>query len=95
MILGTLTKQPGDSLDYDIDYSDWLTSDDNVSSATTAVSPDVVGGVTVDLININDPRVKLWISGGVSGVTYKITITMETSDGRIKEDEFRLRVKET
>jgi hypothetical protein len=92
MLLGTLTKQPGEVLDYDIDYSEWLTSDDNVASATTAVVPDT--DLSVDLININDPRVKLWISGGVSGTTYKVTVTMETQDGRIKEDEFRMRVKE-
>ena len=95
MLLGTLTKQPGEVLDYDIDYSEWLTDDDNVASATTAVTPSAdEDDLAIELININDPRVKLWISGGISGTTYKCTVTMETQDGRIKEDEFRMRVKE-
>lgn len=90
MILGTFTKQPSDAMDYDIDYTDWLTSGDNVQSAV--VTPDT--GITLDSMVINDPRIKIWLSGGTAGTTYKITCTMTSADGRVRQDEFKIRVKE-
>jgi hypothetical protein len=91
MILGNFTKQPVDVLDYDIDYSDWLTTGDNVESVTVVAEPT---GLTVDNKFVNDPRVKIYLSGGSDGATYKITVTTTTADGRVKQDEFKLKVKE-
>lgn len=91
MILGNFTKQPIDVLDYDIDYSQWLTTGDNVEGVNVAVEPS---GLTVDNTFINDPRVKIYLSDGTDGTTYKITVTMTTADGRVKQDEFKLKVKE-
>ena len=91
MNFGTYFKQPSEVLDYDLDYREWLTSGDNVQSAQVVVTPT---GLTVDSTFINDPRVKIWLSGGASGSTYKVTVTMTTADGRVREDEFKLKVKE-
>ena len=91
MNFGTYFKQPSEVLDYDLDYREWLTSGDNVQSATVAVTPT---GLTVDSTFINDPRVKIWLSAGTAGSTYKVTVTMTTADGRVREDEFKLKVKE-
>jgi hypothetical protein len=38
--------------------------------------------------------VKLWITGGTSGSTYKVEVTMTTDDGRVKQAELRFRIKE-
>jgi hypothetical protein len=94
-------KQPVERVDYDIDYSEWLTANDNVESvvvtvfpdesAITPVPPDKLHVLTVVVI---DPIVKLWIEGGRNGVTYKVSLTMTTADGRIKQDEFKLKVKD-
>lgn len=84
--------QPGESLDYDLDYTDWLTTGDNVSSATAAVTP--ADELAATLVQINDPRVKVWLEGGTDGTTYKVSVTMTTADGRVKQDEFKVRVKD-
>lgn len=84
--------QPDESLDYDLDYTDWLTTGDNVSSATVTVTP--ADELAATLVQINDPRVKVWLEGGVDGTTYKVSVTMTTADGRVKQDEFKIRVKE-
>ncbi len=91
MNIGSFTKQPVEVKDYDIDYSEWLTAGDNVQSATVAVAPT---GLTVTSVFVNDPRVKIWLSGGTDGTQYKLTVTMTTADGRIKQDEFKVRVKD-
>ena len=96
-----MNKQPADRYDYDIDYSEWLTEKDNVESVTVTVFPneELLDPVPVDKLNVLsvtviDPLVKLWIDGGRNGVTYKITLTATTADGRIKQDEFKIKVKD-
>lgn len=91
MNLGNFSKQPVEVKDYDVDYSEWLTDGDSVSSATVVVAPT---GLSVDSIFINDPRVKVWLSGGTNGTQYKLTVTMTSTDGRVKEDEFKVKVKD-
>ena len=91
MNLGNFSKQPSELLDYDIDYSEWLTAGDNVSRATVDIEP---AGLTLESVFINDPFIKIWLSGGSHGSTYKLTVTMSSDDGRIKQDEFKLKVKD-
>lgn len=91
-MLATVTKQPADHLDYDIDYSRWLPDGDAVTMAVAAVDPP--GELAIDSVQITDQIVKAWASGGVDGGTYKITITASTSGGRIKETDFKIRVRD-
>lgn len=91
MNLGTVTQQPAERLSYSIDYADALTDGDNVATATAAVSP---AGLTVDNVSVIDPRVRFWVSGGTSGRNYKVTLTVNTADGRIFQDEINVKIKE-
>lgn len=88
----TLSKQPVDQLDYDVSFDKWLPDGDTITSGNAVL--DKTGELVIDSISITDQVIKVWMSGGVSGTTYKITVTAATTGGRIKETEFRLRVKE-
>lgn len=91
-ILGTFTKQPLEVIDYDIDYSDWLSDTDFLVSDVTTVDGS---GLIIDSSIVLAPDVlKIWLSGGTDGLTYKITALITTDDGRVKEDEFRIRIKD-
>lgn len=92
MNLGSFNKQPVEVVDYDLDYTDWLTAGDNVASSVVTV--DIVT-LTIDMVLINDPRVKIWVSGGTDKITYKLTVTTTTDEGRVKQDEFRIKVKDS
>lgn len=85
-------KQPADQLDYDLDFSDWLTDDDTITGAVATSS--VPAELTVQSLQVIGQLVKIWIAGGVSGATYKITATITTSQARIKELEFKIRVRD-
>lgn len=93
MILDTFTQQPADILDYDIDYTDWLGTDTLASHTVTADT-----GITIDTpassIWGSSLKVKVWVSGGTTATTYKITVTVVTAGGRTKQDEFRVKVRE-
>ena len=92
MIIGTFSKQPAEVLDYAIDLTQWLASGDYaVSQVTTAAA-----GITVDstLILNSGREIRVWLSGGTSGQRYKIQVHFTTADGRKKEFEFVVSVKE-
>lgn len=91
MKLGTVSQQPTERLSYTIDYTDVLPTGDNVDTATATVSP---AGLTVESVSPLDPRVKFWVTGGVSGTTYKVTVTMHSADGRVFQDEVTFKIKE-
>lgn len=92
MILGTVLQQPAESLDYDIDYSEFFAeTDDSISSFTVEDGTDELeftkGIGSGDII-------KVWIAGGVAGNTYTATITMTSTDGRVKQDEIIVAIQE-
>jgi len=90
MSIPKYTKQPGDKLDYDIDFNEWLSSSDSLDSVD--VTADT--GITIVNSTIVGSVVKVWISGGTDGEIYKITVKVITVEGRIKEQEFKIKVKE-
>ena len=100
MIIGTIIQQPGEALDYDIDYTDFFNSvggDSDVISAsldfegnlqsTVTCNPDLQEGTQLLLIRSSDHRLKVWLSGVENNTEYKLTIKMVTHGGRVKEDE--------
>ena len=96
-IIATYTQQPADRLDYDVYYAsapdgtpDFIDTGDSLASVVTSVTPT---GLTVTSL-LTDNRVKLWVSDGVDGVTYKVTITATTTLGRVKQDELRFKLRE-
>ena len=91
-MLGIKQKRPADVLDFDVDYEDWLTDDDTITTVTTTVSP--AGELVVDSVQVSNPEVKVWVSGGEDGSTYDIKVTASTSGGRVKEECFKIRVKD-
>lgn len=92
MNLGTFTKQPVEVKDYDLDYSEWLVAADTVEAAEVTVEP---AGLTVASVFTQDKKIKVYLSAGTNGTVYKLTVTMTTADGRVKQDEFKVKVKDT
>jgi hypothetical protein len=46
------------------------------------------------IVDVADKRVRNWVSGGTSGVTYKIETTTTSAEGRVLQDEIIVKVKE-
>lgn len=94
-MLGTAVKQPNEIESYSVEYSEDLGPTDSIileditiSSTTDAVLP------VVDTSGVIDQRVRMFISGGIDGQSYKVTVRVRTDTGRVLEDEFRLRIKD-
>jgi hypothetical protein len=93
-ILGTVTKQPREILDFDLDYTAVLAG--RTSTLTTATSEVAPAGLTLDATTVYavDKKVKIKISGGTDAVTYKVTVLTNTNDGLKYEDEVSVIVEE-
>jgi hypothetical protein len=90
-ILAKFEKQPSEIQDYDIDFSEYLNA-----LSDSAVSAVVTGeiGITVVAHSLIGNVVKVWLSGGDDGETYKITVLLTTSGGRKREADIKVKVKE-
>jgi hypothetical protein len=90
-LLGKFTKQPLDVQDYDVDYNAWLAAfQDTAKSATASVDT----GIVMPSFTLNNGVVKVWLSGGTTGVSYKVTTVLTTNGGRVKEAEFSVSLRD-
>ena len=90
MRLSPKIKSAVDRLDYDINYSRWLNVGDSLLNANVTCED----GLTIDSVGIGSPVVKIWVSGGETGKSYDITITVTTTQGRTLTSSFNMRITE-
>ena len=96
MIIGEIVQQPLETLDYDIDYTDLVYADgDTIVSITATVDLVTDPVLSVTAVVKDTLTGKIWVSGGVTGNAYTVTVTATSDDGRIKEDEFLVCIEET
>ncbi len=92
MTSSTFAKDPDERLDYDFDFSRWLTDSDTIASAVAVRSG---GSVVLDAPEIAAQSVRVWVSGGAIGEASVITVRATTAQGRVKESAMRLKIKGT
>lgn len=91
-------KQPSEQIDIDVDFSTSLTATDTIS--TMVAEPVQIAGETdvtplqVHAVQFAGITGKVWVKGGADGCDYRVTAIVATAGGRIKEAEFRVRVKD-
>lgn len=91
--LAHLEKTSADRLDYDIDYSKWLTEDDTIMSAVAELLDPSVSFV-IDTIEVTNQTVRVWVMGGLHGELSEIAVYASTVVGRTKEARFELLIKD-
>ncbi len=90
-ILAVFSKQSHEVQDWDIDFTPYLTDHgDSPVSYTVVAEP----GITIDSHARTGNVVKVWTSGGTDGTTYKITVTMTTTGGRVREGDIKVKIKD-
>lgn len=96
-MLGTVRKRSDDQLDYDVDFSRWLSAGDIITSAVALAAPlDTTNPLelTVNSVQVFGTVVKVWLAAGIAGNSYQIQVTATTAQGRVKDVTFNLRVME-
>ena len=70
------------TLDYGIDWTDWLNGDTIATS-----SWDVPAGITNENEGFDDNETVIWLSGGSVGPAYKLVNTVTTNSTPPREEE--------
>jgi hypothetical protein len=99
MSIKTFTKQPADIEVYEIDWAaKYLEGTGDEAGDLLALTPEAGISVTPE-ISVGQPLaggvLRVRVSGGTHGQSYKITARMSTSGGREKEAEILVQVVET
>jgi hypothetical protein len=91
-ILERFDKQPDEVQDYDIDFGEYLTSMNDFAQSYVCVAD---AGITIaSSLLLTGGVVKVFLSGGTDGNNYKVTTTLTTLGGRVKQAEIIIKVKE-
>lgn len=90
-IPNTLIKDPDESKVYEVDFSAHLASGETLSSPVVASTPS---GLTVGSPSISGSSVQFRLSGGTSGTTYTIDVTVSTSASNALNGCVRLLVQD-
>jgi len=88
-------KDPGDTVDFPIDFSPLLASSEQISSVMWTVPAGLTN--VLEEIDGTGKFAILWLSGGTAGVCYRITASVVTDaspQARTFERDFILKVKE-
>lgn len=86
MRIGKFRKAPADRKRYVVNYLDWLNETENLLSVTMQGNvPEDAFYVDGYVIN-NNKEVIFYVSGGLSGVSYEVSIKVTTSMQQTKED---------
>ncbi len=98
-VLGSFIQQPREALYYTIDYTCFLDPDIpeilNAGVPSIIISPITTPAlVVVGQILVGDNQVRTLVSGGLDGTRYKIEIIVGTDQSQVKEDEFKITVRD-
>lgn len=77
-------KDPSDVLDYVLDASPALlgVEGDGIVTLDVQIAPQETGGLVLNSTSVDGDRAVLWISGGVAGHVYSVTLGLGTTNGR-------------
>lgn len=86
-------KASADVLDYQVDWSGWLSPiDDVIDTSTWVITPD--NTMEVDSHTDDGEIATAWISGGNDQGNYTVTNTIVTTGGRTKTARIIIRVRD-
>ena len=84
----TFIKDPDATLDYQVDWSDWLSSD-----TIASVSWVVPSGITNDSTANTTTTATIWLSGGSLGSAYRVVCRIVTAAGRTADRTLHIKVQ--
>ena len=90
-VVGSAQQQPADTLDWDIDFGEFFPPDDVITDAVVTAEPAMTPPPTVA---VRGNVLKVWVYAGSAEGAYKLTVRATTNDGRIKEVEMKLKLKD-
>lgn len=89
MIIAAFTKDPNSTIDFAIDWNQWLVND-----VVTASSWEVPAAFTIQSEGVTENVTRAFLTGGVANLDYTITNRITTSGGRIEDRSVLVQVRQ-
>lgn len=92
-------KDPDEVLDYAIDWSERIATDDEITSSTWTILPVTASPLTKASDTFDETSTTIWLSGGLLAVApaaatkYTLTNRVVTDDGRTMDQSVTLRIR--
>lgn len=93
-VLGAYVKQPDEVENYTIQYDKNFSKGERITEIAIKTEPEDLEIVNQIFENGEIPYVRVWLGGGINKTVYKTTVTVHTTQGRILQDEFKVKIKE-
>ena len=87
-------KDPDATLDWAIDWTAWLATDETIATSTWTVPDGLTQGTGTQAASSVDGINTIWLSGGTDGDTYHITNEIVTSSNRTDDRSFDITIRE-
>jgi hypothetical protein len=87
-VLPWITKSPDETLDYNVDWSEWLGTD-TIDSVAWTVPTDL----TEEAESSTDTVATIWLSGGTTPDDDIVTCQITTAAGRVASRSFQVRMQ--
>jgi hypothetical protein len=93
-IVGKAVKDPDATLDYSLDWGDWLEPGDAITASTWTSAPanGGLGALTIANPTFTGDLTTVWLSGGEPCEGYIVTNHVTTSGGRQDDRSFLVNV---
>lgn len=88
-----IAKDPDASLQYGVDWSQWLTAGDNLFSSTWTVETTGTNAITYTSPFILDNVALVTLENGQAGTIYTVANTIVTDEGWSDTRRFRVKVE--
>ena len=82
-------KRLSEILDYDFDFSNFLSDDDEITNAAVTITPS---GLIPGVMLYSTKIVKQYVSGGIDATDFTLTATIQTTLNRTKELDIIIRI---
>ena len=84
-------RDPDSTLDYTIEWADWIPPGDSLASVSMSCSPTptIISSTTPPAVS--GTRVVVWLTGGVAGTVYSLLCRVTTTGGRTDERTVQVR----
>jgi hypothetical protein len=86
------TKDPDSTLDYAFDWSEWLSTDETITSASVTISASSLNKLSVSYTTTGS--VVVWVSEGILGTRYDLTCQIITNANRIDQRTIKLDIRD-
>lgn len=88
-------KDSRESLDYTIDFNRFLIGREFIIGASAVITSPAVtdtdAALQITRVGYTKNQVAVWLSGGEDAVQYTVTVTIDTDQGRRKEQSFLIK----